>query len=1045
MCMQRIERFIYALSKLVVSEARELGPWSGIIAIYDKPVSYERKKEGITVNKGDRLIRSGETIFLEQKIDVPPGWGYKEYGLNLVFGAEGRRTLHEALVYVDGSPYHGIDRNRSYVPLPSTEKSEWHIQVELYNPIPQTIDALNEQNEPAEYDPPPLYLLENQLVLRNKELEDFLYFLKVNWEAVQCLSEESMERIDVHKVLTDFVHQVEHLPKENWLDPKWVQEQKMKLKQQLQGIVHPSNGMIHLVGQSHIDLAWLWPAKEAVRKCSRTFSTMSTLIERHPSFTYAQSQPQAFSFMKHHYPEVFKRVKKLIKEGRFELVGGMWVEPDLNMPSGESLVRQLLYGLTFYQEEFGKRPRIEWLPDTFGYCASLPQILRLAGMEYFMTTKMNWNDTNPFPYDLFHWVGIDGTSILSYLNHGVNEYTHPKEINEHWRSFKQKNVHPEQMLLYGHGDGGGGVTREMIAYADQYENVPGFPKVRYSTAHDFFDSIANANPELPTWHGDLYLELHRGTYTTHAFNKKANRFAEGLYREAELWNTFASLHGGKPFSDELKEGWKSLLFNQFHDIIPGTSIPEVYAQSKSDYEQIFATGERVRKNAIQFITERIDTNGEGKPYVIFNSLSWDRGETVRLTGGEELRHITVRDADGQVLPVTSRKIGDSHYETIIYVPSIPAMGYTTIWISEQADEKEIENKCVYDGMWETEYYVVKWNERGEITSLFDKEAAREIVLNGQAANQFQLFHDRPLHWDAWDIDPEFERHPAGEPKLINAEVLQKGCVQDILRFTWHLSHSEITQEVIFSHHHKRIDFKTRVKWNEEHKLLKVAFPVDIQSAKATYEIPFGVVERPTHQNTSWERAQFEVCGQRFADLSENNYGVSLLNDCKYGYDIKGQTMRLSLLRASKWPDRMADIGEHTFVYSLYPHIGGWQEAQIVRRGYELNQPVVVQRAQIKKGVLPQRYSFLKPKSEHVIVDTVKPAEDKDGLVIRLYESSGGRDSIEIETPFKLSCVEETNLLEETIKPCNSQQNQFSAIMRPFEIKTFRLHYVEEEG
>ena len=300
---------------------------------------------------------------------------------------------------------------------------------------------------------------------------------------------------------------------------------------------------------------------------------MSTLLDQFPAFGYAQSQPQAYAFIKEHYPEIYERVKAHISAGRWEIVGGMWVEPDLNIPSGESLVRQLLYGMKFYQEEFGVKPRIEWLPDTFGYCASLPQLLRKAGIEYFMTTKMNWNDTNPFPYDLFNWVGIDGTSIVSYLNHGVNEYTHPKEIKDHWDSYKQKGEHPEQMLLYGHGDGGGGVTREMIKYVERASSLPGLPSCRFSTAHEFFDGIKEGQPNLPTWFGDMYLELHRGTYTTHARNKKWNRNAEVLYRDAEIWGSFASLHGGNTNFANLEVGWKLLLLNQFHDIIPGTSIP----------------------------------------------------------------------------------------------------------------------------------------------------------------------------------------------------------------------------------------------------------------------------------------------------------------------------------------------------------------------------------------------------------------------------------------------------------------------------------------
>lgn len=1039
--MERIHRFLSKISKFVHPEQEELGLWKAKKGIYDKPVSYTWIKEDFTVSKGDFLISSGETIFLNQTIRRPSDWfSDKTVGLNLLFGMEGRPTLHEALVSINGKPYHGIDRNRSFVPLPASEEGKWDIQVELYNPIAQSKDMLNEQNEPAEYAPPELYFLDNSLVLKNDALETYIYLIKAYIEAIELLPPGHMDRIIVKNSLKTHLKLVEHVSKDQWHNQDWVSEKMEMLKQELAEIDFSNKGKIHLVGQSHIDLAWLWPAKESIRKCSRTYSTMSTLLERNEKFTFAQSQPSTFAFMKEHYPDIYARVKKHIDSGRFELVGGMWVEPDLNIPSGESLVRQLLYGLTFYREEFGQKPEIEWLPDTFGYCASLPQILKLAGMNYFMTTKMNWNDTNTFPHDLFYWEGIDGTRILSYLNHGVNEYTHPKEIDTHWKSFRQKDVHPEQMLLYGHGDGGGGVTNEMLAYAEHSEELPGLPKVEFSTAESFFKGITESNPALPTWNGDMYLELHRGTYTTHAFNKKANRFAEGLYREADLWLAFANISGKKVDSRMLKEGWKSLLFNQFHDIIPGTSIPQVYQQSTKDYEKIFTIGQVARESALKAIVEEVQLDSsEGKPYVLFNSLSWRREETIEIHGGEELTNKIACMENGEVLPMTIRMNRDGEYIASIYVSEIPAMGYTVIWLREGETVEKAAIETSFDYKWESPFYHVKWNEKGEMISLYDKQEMREIVPPGNKANQFQLFHDQPLVWDAWDIDPDFEQHPAGTVELHKVDIIEQGTVQDIISFTWKLSNSTITQKVIFSHFHKRIDFQTEVEWQEEHKLLKVAFPVDIRSSHATYEIPFGAVERSVNTNTSWEKAQFEVCGHRFADLSEGDYGVSLLNDCKYGYDIKGQVMRLSLLRAPKWPDQTADIGTHKFVYSIFPHKGSWQQAKTVQQGYELNQPsVVVEGEKQNTGMLPSSHSFINVEDNEVIVDTVKEAEDKQGLIVRVYEATGSRKNVVIHPNFRMSTVEETNLLEEKVIGYTSTEAVIKDTVKPYEIKTYRF-------
>ncbi|MCK0470156.1 alpha-mannosidase [Halalkalibacter sp. APA_J-10(15)] len=1036
--MERIQRFLNEISKYVLVTSRELGDWKGTVGIYEQPGEYSWHTHNLTIRKGDRLISSGETMRLKQTVIAPSDSNKGELGLRLLFGSLAQRTIHEALVSVDGIPYHGIDRNRDYLPLPSTDKGQWEIEVELYNPIAQSKDRLNEQNEPAEYEPADLYLLENDLVIKNQPLEKYYYLLKAYVEAIELLPESDMDRMMTYKTIQRHLNEVEHTDRGKWIDVSWVEQQIVDLKTELEKLSLRNSGLIHLVGQSHIDLAWLWPAKEAVRKCSRTFSTMSSLLEQHSSFLYAQSQPQAFAYMKEYYPDIYERVQKHVKSGRFELVGGMWVEPDLNIPSGESLVRQLLYGLAFYENEFGIKPKIEWLPDTFGYCASLPQILKLADMDYFMTTKMNWNDTNPFPYDLFYWKGIDGTDVMAYLNHGVNEYTHPAELDDHWKSYKQKDVHSEQMLLYGHGDGGGGVTREMLSYADHSGQLPGLPQVKYSTAHQFFENIEKSQPSLPTWYGDMYLELHRGTYTTHAYNKKANRYAEVLYRDAEIWTTFAKWQGALIDQNAIEKGWKLLLFNQFHDIIPGTSIPEVYTQSKKDYQYIHKVGQQQRDQALNWMVGQVGADGEGKPYIVFNSLSWQRSETVYIAGDASLTTVMVKDHAGQVLPSSVREEEDGHYILSTFVPTIPAMGYTTIWLTEKTSTSDKENIGEFHNRWETRFYRVQWNDHGEMISLFDKEEQREVIADGLSANQFQLFHDRPLVWDAWDIDQEFESTPAECVDLTKIEIVETGQVEDIIQFNFKLSNSTIKQQVVFSHHHKRIDFRTWIDWNEEHKLLKVAFPVDIRASQATYEIPFGAIERSTSKNTSWEKAQFEVCGQRFADLSEGNYGVSLLNDCKYGYDIKDQTIRLSLLRAPKWPDPTADIGEHEFSYSLYPHKGSWQDAQTAQRGLEYNQPVILKEGNQGIGKLPEEYSFIQVETEDTFIETVKQAEDMGGVVVRLYEATGSKRRIALRLNNSFEEIVETNLLEKPIEPFRASDSKLEFHLKPYEIKTFRL-------
>lgn len=1057
----RIKRFIEQLESKRLLAALPLSSWSARRANYDGPESYRYvDEEPMQVAVGDWLVDSGMTIFMEADVTVPAAWteGEGEFGLMIRPGDASRLTMHEALVRIDGIPYHGLDRNRSYVTLPGARKADgtltYKVELELFNPAAQVLDWLNHQNEPAEYDPAPLLLLQSELVLLNRAVDSLLYTMKVYYEAAELLPHGDMNKALIGNALLEAVHAALDYTQEDWQDEQKMFTVESKLKQQVQPTASYTQGKLHLVGQSHIDLAWLWPAKEAVRKVSRTFSTMSTLLDQFPSFTYAQSQPQAYAYVKQYYPELYERVKSHIKTGRWELVGGMWVEPDLNIPSGESLVRQLLHGMKFYSEEFGQRPRIEWMPDTFGYCASLPQLLRKAGLDYFMTTKMNWNDTNPFPYDLFYWKGIDGTSILSYVCHGINEYTHPQELHTHWESYKQKAEHSEQMLLYGHGDGGGGVTRDMLQYAMRSEALPGLPATVFSTAHQFFDGIVEANPELPSWQGDMYLELHRGTYTTHARNKRWNRKSEVLYREAEIWGTFAALHdtgsGGAnsaadssanrlaELSSSLEPGWKLLLFNQFHDIIPGTSIPDVYVKSQADYEQIQAIGEAAVAAALQNVEQRIDTRGEGTPFVVFNSLSWNRSATIQLQGKQDWSRLAAYDENGKQLASDVWQDGKDMQGMIVHVEDIPQMGYRTIWLREKLKERESQLPP-FNGGWETAYYAAVWNERGELVSLYDKRADRELIPEHECANQLQLFHDRPLVWDAWDIDPRFEKQLAASAELLSAEVAHTGAVQDIIRMKWKLSHSVVEQDIIFHHHHARIDFATKIDWRESHKLLKVSFPVEVISSKATYEIPFGAIERATHTNTSWESAQFEVCGHRWADLSEGGYGVALLNDCKYGYDIKDNRLRLSLLRASKWPDPGADQGEQQFVYSIYPHKGDWRNGEVVKAGYELNHPAIPLPAQVHAGTLSSTGSLLEIASSHVVIDTVKPAEAGDGIVVRLYEASGGRERAKLLPAASLAAACETNLLEEQERELSVNDGEVTCSFTPYEVKTIKLY------
>ncbi|MGG3282712.1 alpha-mannosidase [Paenibacillus solani] len=1032
--MERVRRFIRELSERQWLESMELREWDITRTTYMVPGVYEDTApytEGHDFNRFPST--QGTTYFFRMNLGIPANWA--DGALGLVFHSGG-----EGLLRINGMSYQGLDRNHTFVTLdPKRTGMNMELEIELYDPIPEPVDPLNQQAVIQ----PPITRIQSMLVQVNKPVQSLMYTATVIRDSLILLQESDMQRFRLMEALYQAMDRFVSLDDAAIRDGVKITEIEQELKQTVTAIGGHAEGTEHMVGQSHIDIAWLWPVRETVRKTSRTFSSMDALMNEYPDFKYAQSQPLLYQFLKDHDPELYERVKSRIKEGRWELVGGMWVEPDLNIPSGESLMRQMLYGQRFYLEEFGLTSHIEWLPDTFGYCASLPQILKHGGIRYFMTTKLGWNDTNVFPYDLFHWVGIDGTPMLSYLNHGVNENTLPKDVHDHWQSYRQRAVHPEQMLLYGHGDGGGGVTREMLEYIDRSELMVGQPASKYSTAADFFSGIEDAKQKLPKWRGDLYLELHRGTYTTHARNKRHNRKAEILYREAELWNSlaFPSMDNEKKLGivSQLQDGWKLILLNQFHDIIPGSAITESYITSEKEYTEVFRNGNHCLDDGLQVLADQADTEGEGIPYVIFNGLGWGRDAVISI---EAEQGLAPYDSEGslQQYDIQTAASEEAPHRISVLVRSIPAFGYKTIWLKPLArNERAVRDSAVvFKDSWETEFYKISFNDRGEIVSLWDKEAHREVIKPGEAGNRFHFFHDRPTLWDAWDIDTRYEEQAAGEAELIEKKLLLAGEVQDVLRFRWRLHNSEITQDMILYHDNRRIDFKTHVSWNESHKLLKVGFPVGVVTDKATYEIPFGTIERPTHRNTSWEQAQYEVCGHRFADVSEHGYGVSLLNDCKYGYDIQDSTIRLSLLRAPKWPDITADLGEHEFTYSLYPHLGDWRSAAIVRKAAELNHELPYVRTSPKKGSLPSVHSVIPFESQHVILDTVKPAEDGSGYILRMYESAGGRDEATLSWPYSCERVYLSNALEEELEQLDTDKGRLSLQFLPYEIKTIKL-------
>ena len=749
-----------------------------------------------------------------------------------------------------------------------------------------------------------------------------------------------------------------------------------------------SSHRITAVGHAHIDTAWEWPIREAKRKVARSWSTQLALLDQYPDYVFAASQPLQYQWMKESYPDIYRRIKEKVAAGQWEPVGAMWVEADCNLPSGESLVRQLLHGKRFFMHEFGYETRILWLPDVFGYPGNLPQLMAEAGCDSFLTQKLSWNDTNKPEHHTFMWEGIDGSRVFTHFPPAdtYNGSFSPEEVEWSVRNFKDGASSNESLYLFGWGDGGGGPQAEMIESAHRLG-------VALGRAADFFELASAQARNLATSVGELYFEMHRGTYTSQSRTKRLNRRAEQALREAEMWSV-ADVDG-YPRAD-LETAWKRLLTNQFHDILPGSSIDWVYEDAERDLHAVI--------EAAHAITTRAQTTlgGAGEDVVVFNVNSHPRREVVDFGG--RLRMVEA-----------------------------PACG----WASQQSEGSLAPEQAVLvsDRAMENELLRVQWDERGLLTSIWDKVAAREVLAPGQVGNLLQLHDDNPARWDAWDLDIEYLKHRVDlvEPTQQQGEI--SGGLRGAVRFIREFGRSRFSQLMVLDAGSRVIRFECDVDWQEEHKMLKVAFPVAVRSPQATYEIQFGHLERATSADTPLDRARFEVCGHRWADLGEPGYGVALLNDCKYGHDIRGSVMRLSLLRAPTHPDPTADRGLHRFTYALMPHPGDFREAGVISAAEDLNAPLRVVRGNV---AAERRRSLVEVDTPQVIIEAIKRTEDSDAVIVRLYEAWGRRCHAQVRTTLSASRAYLCDLLERNLREVPVRDDVIDLDLTRFKILTLKL-------
>ncbi len=887
----------------------------------------------------------------------------------------------------------------------------------------------------------------------DKNVEKLYYDLKVPLEVSELLDKDDKRKNDILRFLTTAVNKIDLRKPFSESFHQTIQNACGYLQLEFyEGFCRGADVTTLCVGHTHIDVAWLWTLAQTREKVARSFSTVLNLMKEYPEYIFMSSQPQLYQFLKEDYPDLYAQVKQRVAEGRWEPEGAMWVEADCNLISGESLVRQIMFGTRFFEREFGVKNKILWLPDVFGYSAALPQILKKSGIEYFMSTKLGWNDTNGLPYDSFMWRGLDGTEILTHFITAQSPTFMPTpfavsyngridapHVISSWKKYQQKDLHNEVLMAFGYGDGGGGATRWMLENARRFEKgIPGCPVVKIGKSIDYFqrleESVAN-NPKLPRWVGELYLEFHRGTYTSMARNKKYNRKSEFLFKDVELLSVIADKAAGSNQypQEKLNRGWQTILLNQFHDIIPGSSIKQVYEDSQQQYMQVLGEGKEMLENALERIGKNIALNSTS--LIVFNQLSYDRSDIAVFNLPEGYEQVEVLDkGQTELLQFSGR-------QAVFFARDIPANGYKAFEIRKVQEVPALSvpvELSVSSEILENRFFKIKLDTDANITSLYDKINQREVVQAGKRANVLQAFEDKPSDYDAWEISIFYEEKMWEVNDVISVNVIEEGPLRACLRVKKKFVDSEIIQDMVIYRDLPRIDFVNRIDWKEKQILLKTAFPVDVYANKATFEIQYGNLERTTHKNTSWDVARFEVCGHKWADLSEAGYGVSLLNDCKYGHDIHDSVMRLTLIKSAIDPNEDADREVHEFTYSLYPHEGNWRTGKTVDMAYSLNCPMYTRLEDVHDGALPANFSFIKVNKENVIVEVVKKAEDSDEIIVRLYECHGRRDHVKLEFFKVLNHVWECDLMENNAEEIEVQGSGFEFQIKPYEIKTFKL-------
>ncbi|HCE43840.1 MAG TPA: alpha-mannosidase 2c1 [Lentisphaeria bacterium] len=974
-------------------------------------LKYKKIKEGATWGK------TWESAWFLLKGEVPKSWKGKEVVAQLDFNGEGLIFKNDGLPVqsvTKGSVFQGdYCKDLHYLIRSCKGGEKFEMWVET---AANALFGIERKPDPAVVDPDRHGTYSGivnkiRLCTFNREVWSLWLDVEVLKSLLAALPENAVRRTRIIRTVNEAIDAYAD-------NPANASRARKIIRVEFEKKTSSSDLETTAVGHAHIDTGWLWPVREGIRKCGRTFASQITLIEKYPGYVFGASQAQHYAFTKEHYPKLYAKIKEQVKKGNWECQGGMWVEADCNIISGESMVRQMLHGKNYFMDEFGVDVRNLWIPDVFGYSAAMPQIMKKCGVDYFLTQKLSWCQFNEFPHHTFIWRGVDGSEVITHFppENTYNSGLHAGAIASARDRFKENEFIDEFMTLFGIGDGGGGPKEEYIERGLRAANLEGVAKVKFGSAEGFFDRLQKHAGKLPTWVGELYFELHRGTLTTQAQTKKGNRYLEQKLRNTEFICSCLPLE--KYPSKELDAMWKTLLLNQFHDILPGSSIHKVYETTHKEHKECLEKCDEIIRNAGEKLFEK---NGD---YVVMsNCLSYPYRGTVELPKGLDCGLI---DEDGNEILV--QKEGK---KTVALV-DIPPQGFKVFEKSGTAPDGEVP--AGKDLVLENELIKYEFDKDGSIRRIFDKECGRDVLEKGKKGNVLTLYKDRPHNFDAWDIDIYYEKSIIQNAQAVKAEKLPGGFVRNGLKFTLKVGDSEIVQTVHLPFDSKRIDFKTFVDWKERHKMLRVSFPVEIRSEEANYDIQYSYMHRNTHRNTSWDRAKFEVVAHRYADLSENEYGVAILNDCKYGHKIYDNVIDMNLLRSPTDPDPDADRGTHEFTYSLLPHKGHLTESDVMQEAAMLNMALTV-----FDGFGKPKYKVpCTIQSDGISMEVLKKAEKENSIVIRLVETKGHTSKGVLNVNVPKAKLVETNLLEWTEGRSVSCAKPVEISMRPFEIRTYKI-------